>query len=106
MEASYFYMLILPLGIFVFLTSSVAFPYARKEEPTRKKWTELTNLHIQKHPEHKETMSSELKGLEKLLRNKAIDQRTYQQLKKALEDYYKINTGLDSSEKDMIYSVT
>lgn len=86
--------------------SSLAFYYTRKEEPARKKWTELTNLHIQKHHEHKETMSSELKGLEKLLRNKAIDQTTYQQLKEALEGYYKMITELDSSEKDMIYSVT
>lgn len=106
MEASYFYVLILPLGIFVFLMSSLAFYYARKEELARKKWTELTDLHTEDQPEHEETMSSELKGLEKLLQNKAIDQITYQRLKKALEDYYRMNTELDCSEKDTIYSVT
>jgi len=106
MEASYFYVLVLPLGIFVFLMSSLAFYYARKEELARKKWTELTDLHTEDQLEHEETMSSELKGLEKLLQNKAIDQITYQRLKKALEDYYQMNTELDCSEKDTIYSVT
>ena len=106
MEASYFYVLILPLGIFVFLMSSLAFYYARKEELARKKWTELTNLHIEEQPEHEETISNELKGLEKLLQSKAIDQTTYQQLKKALEDYYKMNAELDCSEEDTICSVT
>ena len=106
MEASYFCVLILPLGIFVFLMSSLAFYYARKEELTRKRWTELTNLHIEKQPKHEETMRNELEGLEKLLQNKAIDQTTYQQLKKALEDYYKMNTELDCREEDTTCSVT
>jgi len=106
MEASYFYLLVLPLGIFVFLMTSVAFYYARKEEIARKKWIELAHAHAETQIEPEEMMSKELEGLEKLLQNESIDQITYERLRKVLEADRKKNIELDCSEKDAAYIVT
>jgi len=106
MEASYFYMLVLPLGIFVFLMTSVAFYYARKEEIARKKWMELTHAQAETQLKPEEMMSKELEGLEKLLQNRSIDQVTYERLRKVLEADRKKNIELDCSEKDATYIVT
>ena len=106
MAASYFFVLILPLGIFVFLMSSLAFYYARQEERARKRWMELTRAHNEMEPNQEDVMNLELKGLEKLLQNKSIDQTTYERLKKALEDYYKVNIGVDRPEEDAAFNFT
>jgi len=106
MDASYFYTLVLPLGIFVFLMTSVAFYYARKEEIARKKWMELTHAQAETQLEPEEIMSKELKGLEKLLQNESIDQITYERLRKVLEADRKKNIELDCSEKDAACNVT
>jgi hypothetical protein len=106
MEASYFYALVLPLGIFVFLMSSLAFYYAKKEEIARKKWMELTRAEAEMAPEPEEMVDKELNGLEKLLQNKSIDHATYEQLRKVLEDVRKMNTELDCSEKDAAHIIT
>jgi hypothetical protein len=48
MEASYFYFIVLPLGIFVFLLTAVAYHYARKEELAQKKWKKLVDEYATK----------------------------------------------------------
>jgi len=106
MEASYFYTLVLPLGIFVFLMTSVAFYYARKEEIARKKWIELTHAQSETQLEPEEMMSKELEGLEKLLQSRSIDQITYERLRKVLEADRKKKIELDCSEKDAAYIVS
>ena len=106
MEASYFYTLVLPLGIFVFLMTSVAFYYARKEEIARKKWMELAQAQVETQLKPEEMLSKELEGLEKLLQNRSIDQVTYERLRKVLEADRKKNMELDCSEKDATYIVT
>jgi len=106
MEASYFYTLVLPLGIFVFLMTSVAFYYARKEEIARKKWMELAHAQVETRPKPEVMMSRELDGLEKLLQNRSIDQITYERLRKVLEDDRKKSTEVDCSEKDAACIVT
>jgi len=106
MEASYFYAFVLPLGIFVFLMTSLAFYYARKEEIARKKWMELTHVQAEIQLKPEERMDKELEGLEKLFQNKSIDQTTYERLKKVLEDDRKKNIEVDCSEKDAACIVT
>ena len=106
MEASYFYTLVLPLGIFVFLMTSVAFYYARKEEIARKMWMELAHAQAETQPKPEETMGKELDGLEKLLQSKSIDQTTFERLRKVLEADRKKNVELDCSEKDAAYVVS
>ena len=106
MEASYFYALVLPLGIFVFLMTSLAFYYARKEEIARKKWMELTHTHSEMPLRPEEIVDKELEGLEILLQNKSIDRATYEQLRKMLEDVRKMNVESDCSEKDAAFVIT
>jgi hypothetical protein len=48
MEASYFYSIVLPLGIFVFFLTALAYYYARKEELARKKWKKLADEYATK----------------------------------------------------------
>lgn len=48
MEASFFYSIVLPLGIFVFFLSALAYYYARKEELARKKWKRLVDEYTTK----------------------------------------------------------
>ncbi len=106
MEASYFYALVLPLGIFVFLLASLAFYYARKEELASKRWKELTDAHMKVQLQEGDTMSKELKGLEKLFLNNSIDQFAYERLKKVLEDDRKVNVESDCSKEDATCSIT
>jgi Flp pilus assembly protein TadB len=54
MEASYFYSIVLPLGVFVFLLTALAYYYARKEEQARRNWEKLMNEHTKKQLERKE----------------------------------------------------
>jgi hypothetical protein len=48
MEASYFYLFILPLGIFVFFLTALAFYYARREELARRNWRKLMSAYAKK----------------------------------------------------------
>ena len=59
MEASYFYSIVLPLGIFVFLLTALAYYYARKEELAGRKWRKLMNAYTKKQLEQEEATSSE-----------------------------------------------
>jgi len=54
MEASYFYLFILPLGIFVFFLTAVAFYYARREELARRNWKKLMSAYAKKQLKQKE----------------------------------------------------
>ena len=67
---------------------------------------ELTHAQVETQLHSEETMSKELKGLEKLLQNRSIDQVTYERLRKVLEADRKKNMELDCSEKDATYIVT
>ena len=106
MEASYFYALVLPLGVFVFLMTSLAYYYARKEEFARKKWMELAHAQADVQLKPEEMVSRELAGLEKLLENQSIDQITYERLRKVLEADRKIEAEVDCSENDAACIVT
>ena len=48
MEASYFYLFVLPLGIFVFVLTALAFYYARREELARRNWRKLMSAYAKK----------------------------------------------------------
>ena len=54
MEASYFYLFVLPLGIFVFLLTALAFYYARREELARRNWRKLMSAYAKKQLKQKE----------------------------------------------------
>ena len=104
MEASYFYSIVLPLGVFVFLLTALAYYYARKEEQARRNWKKLMNEHTKKQLEQKEDTSTNdyhamrlEKALEQL--NVATD---VNKLRKEEEDV--IETWC--SEEDASYNVT
>ncbi len=59
MEASYFYYIVLPLGIFVFLLTALAYYYARKEELARRNWDKLMKAYTKKRVEQKENTSTD-----------------------------------------------
>ena len=56
MEASYFYLFVLPLGIFVFFLTALAFYYARREELARRNWRKLMSAYAKKQLKQKEVM--------------------------------------------------
>jgi hypothetical protein len=56
METSYFYSFVLPLGIFVFFLTALAYYYARKEEQARRNWKKLMNAYSKRQFEPKENM--------------------------------------------------
>jgi Flp pilus assembly protein TadB len=58
MEASHFYYIVLPLGIFVFLLTALAYYYARKEELARRNWKKLMNAYTKKQLEQKKDVSA------------------------------------------------
>ncbi len=78
MEASYFYLLVLPLAIFVFALASLVFYYAKREEFAHKKLTKLAH-------KQEETFTNQLEKLSELRKNKSIDRITYDRLKRILE---------------------
>jgi len=78
MEASHFYLLVLPLAIFVFALASLVFYYAKKEEFAHKKLKKLAH-------KQEETFTNQLEKLSELRKNKSIDRITYDRLKRILE---------------------
>jgi hypothetical protein len=61
MEASYFYLFVLPLGIFVFFLTAVAFYYARREELARRNWRKLMSAYAKKQLKQKEDMDADVR---------------------------------------------
>ena len=59
MEASYFYLFVLPLGIFVFFITALAFYYARREELARRNWKKLMSAYAKKQLKQKDDMNVE-----------------------------------------------
>jgi len=104
MEASYFYFLVLPLGIFVFFLTGLAFYYARREELARRNWRKLMSAYAKKQLKQKEVMDVDddfevklQEALEQLdivtSENMHIEERTK-------------STEADCSEEDAPYSIT
>ena len=90
MEASYFYSFVLPLGIFVFFLTALAYYYARKEELARRNWDKLMNAYTKKQVEQKE--------------NTSTDDYYEMKLEKALEQLSAVIEGnkFDIEEEDVI----
>jgi len=90
MEASYFYSFVLPLGIFVFFLTALAYYYARKEELARRHWDKLMNAYTKKQVEQKE--------------NTSTDDYYEMKLEKALEQLSAVIEGnkLDTEEEDVM----
>jgi hypothetical protein len=90
MEASYFYSFVVPLGIFVFLLTALAYYYARKEELARKKWKKLMSTYTKRQLEQKESVST--------------DDYCAMKLEKALEQLSVVTDGdnLVKEEKDIV----
>jgi hypothetical protein len=104
MEASYFYSFVLPLGVFVFFLSALAYYYARKEELARRNWKKLINSYTKKQPEQEESMSTE--GYYEMKLEKALEQLSAVTEGNRLdkEDEDAIETRC--SEEDASYNVT
>lgn len=90
MEASYFYSFVLPLGIFVFFLTALAYYYARKEELARRNWDKLMNAYTKKQVEQKE--------------NTITDDYYEMKLEKALEQLNAVTeeNKLDREEEDVM----
>ena len=105
MEASYFYLFVLPLGIFVFFLTALAFYYARKEELARRKWRKLMNAYAKKQLKQKEIMNVdddyEMK-LEEALEQ--LDVVTSENIVLAKENAESGES--DCSEEDVVHNVT
>ena len=105
MEASYFYSIVLPLGIFVFLLTALAYYYARKEELARRNWRKLMNSRTKKQLTQKEDTSADDYYEMKL--EKAIEQfgvvTSENNLSRKDED---VHTEPQCSEEDASYNVT
>lgn len=84
MEVFDFYLIVLPLGIFVCALAPLVFFYARREELAQWKLKRLKHAHARKRLKQKETYTKELENLGILLRNGSIDETTYERLKKVL----------------------
>ena len=87
-DPSQFYLLVLPLGTFVFALAFLVYYYARREEFAQRKLKRLIRTYVKKRIEQKEAMNRELGKLEELRQNKSIDQITFERLKHLLEKTY------------------
>jgi hypothetical protein len=104
MEASYFYSIVLPLGIFVFLLSALAHYYARKEELARRNWKKLMNAYTMRQLEQKEETSADDYYEMKL--EKALEQINGVTSGSGMSREEKNVTESHCSEEDASYNVT
>jgi len=105
MEASYFYSIVLPLGIFVFLLTAIAYYYARKEELARRNWRKLMDTYTKKQLGWREDPNVEdyyEMKLEKALGQ--LDIGTGWNSQKTIEEAQ--TTDPQCSEEDSAYNVT
>ncbi len=84
MEASYFYIFILPLGIIVAGLVAAVYYYANREETAKKKTKKLVQAYIKQRAKQKESMNKELAKIDKLFEEKSIDEATCERLKNVL----------------------
>jgi hypothetical protein len=84
MEASYFYIFILPLGIIVAGLVAAVYYYANREDIAKKKTKKLVKAYIKERAKQKETMNKELAKIDKLFEEKSIDEETCERLKNVL----------------------
>ncbi len=104
MEASYFYSIVLPLGIFVFFLTALAYYYARKEEQARRNWKKLMDAYSKRPFEPKENTITDDYYAMKL--EKALEQlnAVTEENKLGREEEDAIEACC--SEKDATYNVT
>jgi altronate dehydratase len=84
MEVSYFYLLILPLGIIVIGLVAAVYTYAHREEIAKRKTKKLVQAYIKEKAKQQEAMNKELSKIDKLFEEKSIDEETCERLKNVL----------------------
>jgi altronate dehydratase len=84
MEVSYFYLLILPLGIIVIGLVAAVYTYAHREEIAKRKTKKLVQAYIKEKAKQQEAMNKELAKIDKLFEEKSIDEETCERLKNVL----------------------
>lgn len=84
MEVSYFYLLILPLGLIVVGLVAAVYYYAHKEEIAKKKTKKLVQAYIKEKAKQRQSMDKELSKIDKLFEEKSIDEETCKRLKNVL----------------------
>jgi hypothetical protein len=84
MEASYFYLLILPLGLIVVGLVAAVYYYANKEEIAKKKTKKLVQAYIKEKAKQRKSMDTELAKIDRLFEEKSIDEETCKRLKNVL----------------------
>jgi hypothetical protein len=84
MEISYFYLLILPLGIIVVGLVAAVYYYANRGEIAERKTKKLAQAYIKEKAKQKEVMNKEIAKIDKLFEEKSIDEETCERLKNVL----------------------
>jgi hypothetical protein len=84
MDASYFYLFILPLGIIVAVLIALVYYYANKEEIAKRKTRKLVQDYIKERVQQQKAMNKELAKIDKLFGDKSIDKETCERLKNVL----------------------
>ena len=84
MEVSYFYLLILPLGIIVVGLVAAVYYYANREEIAERKTKKLEQAYIKEKAKRKEAMDKEITKIDMLFEEKSIDKETCERLKNVL----------------------
>ncbi len=103
MEASYFYLFVLPLGIFVFFLTGLAFYYARREELARRNWRKLMSAYAKKQLKQKAMDDDKDYGV-KL--QEALAQLDILATENMRTEESSKNIEADCSEKDAPYIIT
>ncbi len=85
MEAFYFYVNVLPLGVLVVALTIVTLYYARREERAQKKLKKLVDLYAKKKSKLQESYDAQMERLQELLKAESIDNVTFERMKNALE---------------------
>jgi hypothetical protein len=75
---------VLPLGILVVALVGAVYYFAHKEEIARNRTKKLINAYIREKAKQQEMTRKELANLQRLYESKAIDDETYERLKRVL----------------------
>ncbi|MCW4044308.1 MAG: hypothetical protein NWE94_02175 [Candidatus Bathyarchaeota archaeon] len=84
MDAAYFYILILPLGILVVGLVAAVYYYAHREDIAKNKTRKLIQAYIKEKAKQKKALNRELAKIDKLFEEKSIDEETRERLKNVL----------------------
>jgi hypothetical protein len=104
MDASYFYFIVLPLGVFVFLLTALAYYYARKEEIAHRNWKRLLDAYTNKQPGQGENTGTDDYYDMKL--EKALEQLNVATSRDKLDKEEEDVMETRCSEEDVSYNVT